>query len=569
MEELDLHYINEDLDLGIASEGTLFRNMNEIISRISEVKKTVKSINLNNQYALKEIPAILGECKQLEKLNISHTSIHEIPDFVFDLPNLRHLSCCCTELASFPMGIFRLEGLEQLHIRINKDWVIPKEIPPLSKLKILALDLYSPAALPHNLGILESLEQLLIATKYAEGDAPALPSSLENHFSLKEVSIVDPFYKHRKDFNLENAAMILSSCSMLESLKLSGLAVGKGHQALSMLTGLKSLEMRHLLVEGNIFDSISALSNLEILGVWGSEFRITEIPDIFMDMKELQEFSFAGNMVMDLPPSIYDLAKLKVLEIGSTGISSLDDRIGSLQNLEKIHIYDNILEKLPDTVFTLPRLKVLNIEENIFSANEIAKIQEKLNALARNIQKVEFIYDRQGHRQMVKKLRVLKDTDSMNAGVYAKYCLNAVNENPYAIKYVNTAKLQGSRYYAELCIAAIRKTYLAFENIDPKIVGNPYYFYVCMEAAKCQDAGDAFKFIRGDLLTDNEYIQVCVEAALHNRLEDFIDNFNTEAFQKRFNREIYEHICWVAVLHTPQAVSKMVKPTAEINKLVR
>ena len=554
METLDLHYVKEDLDMGINAEGVLFKNEQEISKRINEVKDTVKEINLNFQSNLKRVPLVIQECKQLEKLNISHTGIAEVPDFIFELPNLRDLSCCCSFLINFPFSVFKAKKLERLHIRINKDWIIPKEIPNLPELKILEVDLYTSIDLPSNLGILKKLETLTLVTKYTEGDIPPLLLSFKNHPSLKEVSIIDPFYRYRKSLDLSQIAKILSTCKNLEILKLCGYSVDKKHKDLSLIKNLKVLELRHLLPEGNIFDSIKELNNLKRLCIWGSEFKITQIPDIFSNMSELQEFSFAGNMITELPISLYSLPKLKVLEIGSTGISMLDDKIGSLKTLEEIHIYDCILEKIPNSIYELPNLKILNIEENIFNESAISKIKENIGTLSKKGQKIQLTYDRQGYRQMIKKLRVCDD-NSMSQENYVKFCLSAIKENPNAIKYVNPEKLAG--YYAQLCMAVIKQSCFALENIDPAALGKQYY-KICKEAAKSYDIGNAFKFIRDDCLSDKEYLLVSIEAALHNRTSDFLDNFNTEAFQKRFNKEIYERICWVSVLHNPRTAAKKI-----------
>ncbi|MCL2184542.1 MAG: hypothetical protein FWB86_01635 [Treponema sp.] len=554
MEILDLHYVKEDLDMGISAEGVLYKNSADITKRIEAIKKTVKTINLNFQTALKKVPLVIQECTQLEKLNISHTGITEIPDFIFELPNLKDLSCCCSFLKNFPYSVFKAQKLERLHIRINKDWIIPKKIPVLPELKILEVDLYTSMDLPSNLGILKKLETLTIVTKYTEGDVPPLLLSFKDHPSLKEVSIIDPFYRYRKSLDLAQIAKMLSTCKNIESLKLCGYSVGEKHEALSLLKNLKVLELRHLLQEGNIFDSIKDLNNLEKLGIWGSEFKITQIPDIFSNMSELQEFSFAGNMIKELPLSLYNLPKLKILEIGSTGISLIDDKIGSLKTLEQIHIYDCILDRLPNSIFELPNLRILNIEENIFSESVISKIRENINTLIKNGQKILFTYDRQGYRQMIKKLRVCDD-DSMSMEAYVKFCLNAIKENPNAIKYVNAEKLNS--YYAQLCMAVVKQSCFALENIDPEALGKQYY-KICMEGAKSHDIGNAFKFIREEFLTDKEYLLVCLEAALHNRSSDFLNYFNTDAFQKRFNKEVYDRVCWVAILHNPRTAAKKI-----------
>jgi Leucine-rich repeat (LRR) protein len=500
LEVLDLHWKEEDGVLGIASEGVRCKDMDDIIGRIAKVKDTVKKINLRNQYALTEIPDVLKECELLEELNISHTKITAIPDSLFSLPALRALSCCCREIRKPPSGLAKAQKLEKLHIRINENWNFPEGIASLSELKILLIDIYCPAAFPKNLEKLKKLEELSLSVKYGIGAVPSLPDSFSNHPFLKKVSIVDNVFKNHKVFDFDKTAHILSSCPELESLTLSGFTIKK-HNGLSNLTGLKTLELRHLLLEGIIFDSLTSLQKLEKLDILGSEFKITELPDIFGNFNELRSFSFAGNFVRKLPPSMFTLNKLTTLEIGSTGVSVLDEKIGNLKNLTKLHIHDNMLEKLPNSIFTLPHLAVLNIEENFFKQQDIAAIKQKLNVMYKNGQRIEFTCGRQGHRLPVKKLRALNYFESINSTVYFRYCIAAVYEKPNVLKY-----------------------------------------------------------IRDDLLKDNEYIQVCLEAALRNSYADFLININ----HKRLKREDYERICWAAVLHLPSTISKMVEPSKEL-----
>jgi len=562
--ELDLHLTDEDQDLGIAQEGVRCKNMDDIVRRITEVKNTVKKINLNNQHTLTEIPSIFKECALLEEINISHTDIRVIPDFLFALPNLRVLSCCCRELSSPPSGFAKAKKLEKLHLRINEGWDFPDGITAMQELKYLAFDLYSAISLPDDLGTLGKLEDLTLYIKYEKGDAPALPESFKNHGALKRINIGDHIFRNRKAFDINKAAQVLASCRALESFKLSGLMVGKGHQNLSLLKGLKELELRHLFVEGNLFESIVAIKSLEKLYIWGSDLKITKLPDIFGSFSELAVFSFAGNFIQDIPPSIYRLAKLSTLEIGSTGIAALSEEIGNLKELEKIHIYDNMLEKLPEAVFSLPRLKVLNIEENNFKPNEIEAIREKLKALEKNGQKIEFMPDGQGHRQKIKRLRSTTGADKVDSALYVRICLEAVNENPFALKYADKQKLHESRYYSSLCKAAVDKNCLALATVDPNLLDGDSYFNICMEAARSPNIAQIIDSVMDSLLTDEEYIQICLEAALHNRHMDFLAHINA----KRLKREDYERICWASILHFPATIAKMTKPTEELRLLV-
>ena len=210
------------------------------------------------------------------------------------------------------------------------------------------------------------------------------------------------------------------------------------------------------------------------------------------------------------------------------------------------------MENLPNAIYSLPRLKILNIEENLFTENVLKTIKSNLSQLNQKGQKIDLFHDRQGHRQMVKKLRAIKNIDSMQPDVYAKYCSNAVYENPFAIKYVNPAKL-GKNLYATICLAAIRKSCLNLENVNTEALDKKHYFKLCMEAAKNPEIGSVLNSIKSELLTDNEYLQVCIQAVLNNRSNDLINNFKGGSFQKRFSDEIFKQICWVAMLRNPKA----------------
>jgi len=503
LEVLDLHWKSADAFFEAESEGILCKDMNDIIARISKVKDTVKKLNLNNQQALTEIPDIIKECKLIQELNISHTKITKIPDFVFELPALRVLSCCCKDVPKPPQGLAKAAKLEKLHIRINEKWDFPKELSSLSELKFLLIDTYSSSASLKDLKNLNKLEELSISIKYDQGAALNLPDSFSNHPALKRVNIVDNVYKNYKTLDFGQTARILSSCKVFESLTLSCFTIDN-HKALSKVSNLKRLELRHLLSDGNIFDSIPPLQKLEKLSIIGSEFKINELPDIFGSLKELRSFAFAGNFIRKIPPSLFNITNLTTLEIGTTGISALDEKIGNLKNLTTLHIYDNMLEKLPNSVFTLPKLAVLNIEENFFKQQDITAIKQKLVAMFKSGQRIEFICGGQGHRLPVKKLRAINSFDSINSEVYFKYCMAAVYEKPNALKYIK----------------------------------------------------DSF-------LKDGEYIQVCLEAALRNSYADFLININ----HKRLKREDYERICWAAILHLPATISKMVEPTKELTAL--
>jgi len=562
--ELDLHWTEEDSELGIPSDGVYCKNLEDLTKRIENVKNTVVKINLDNQPALKEIPPVLGECKLLEEIIISHTEIREIPEFLFNLPNLRSLSCCCNRISKPPTGISKAKKLEYLHIRINEKWESPDEITELTELKTLTIDLYRNFPLPQALGNLKKLETFILTLKYKDTDSKPLPESLSGHASLKKVSI-SSFLNREKCYDLNNTAGLLASCPKLESLILSGLKLNCGEEgALYKFTGLKQLELRHLHVNGNIFNKIATLTKLEKLVILGGEFNTDKMPDIFNSMPELRIFTFSGNFVHDLPPSIYTLKNLTEIEVDSAGIAAISEKIGDLKNLKKFHLQDNLLEALPDSIFTLPNLSTLNIEDNLFVQKELIKINENLIELSKKGQKVAFFYKGQGINYKIKRIRSINSTVEIDAETYYKYCLEAIYEDPQTVRYVIKDKLMNNKhYYASLCAAAVSKNCFAMEFINIESMDHSSYFNICMQAAKSSNVTHVLKFIKDDLLNDFEYTRVCIEAALHNDSADFLSKINA----KRFNREDYEKICWVSILHNPATISKMDNPTSELRKL--
>ncbi|MCL2128830.1 MAG: hypothetical protein FWH35_00555 [Treponema sp.] len=542
--ELDLHLTQEDPDAGIAPDGVWCRDMAEIAGRIREVKDTVKIINLKGQESLSEIPAVLGECRLIEELDVSHTEIKEIPDFVFSMPNLRALSCFCDIHSLENTAFSKAVNLEKLDILVGRGQNIPESICTLQKLKSLRILSYSSLSLPENLGFLKNLEEI-------------------------SLSLLD--FSEAPLINFNNVTKILASCKTLEVFYFHGFAIGKDQQYLSRLKGLRELSLVNLQTEGDLFETISRLPHLKSLEIRGSDFNITCLPDVFGALSGLRSFSFSSTFIKTLPPSIYGLSKLRKLEISGTGISGLDEQIGNLSDLEELLICDNMLETLPETIFDLPNLKILDIEANMFKKKEIASIKKK--AKAKFGKKCELRTGFQGHEQNIKKFRTMsitaKDIDEKDgffpySGPYFRQGLAAIKENPHAIKYAHKNLNNGA--YDDLCLAAAEISPFALEDIDPERLPRPFdsYFRVCLKAAgggiHSSRIGYAFRYIRDEFLDERQYAIVCLQAAINNSDNVFLQHVKTG----RLSRENYECICRAAVLRSPDTIRGVIDPSPEL-----
>jgi hypothetical protein len=553
--------------------------MGEISGRIAEVKETIKKINLNSQPSLTEIPPVLGECGLLEELDLSYTEIKEIPDFVFALPNLRSLSCRCFDLGGIPAGISKAEKLERLEIRMTKGQSAENALSALIGLKFLDISAPEFFPIPESPGPMSKREEFSssFSTNTSIPEIVSLPASFAKHPSLKKLHIEKYFSGEKKAvFDLDKTAAILASCPALESFSLNSFDVGKGCESLSLLTNLKELTLQHLNVTGNPLEFIAKLRNLEVLKIYGREFNMDELPDIFGSLRELREFYFAGNVVLNLPPSIYDLSKLGILSIGGAGIATLDEKIGNLQCLKKLYLDDNMLEVLPEAVFSLPQLTVLFISQNNFSKREVAVIKKKLKERAgrkikieasgqgRSIETKKFqAMQHMAARQNTAPLYGCKDYREISDPYFDQY-LAALNENWFVIVYVDS-RIRGWAYY-KICQAALEKSAYAISKVDPERLNDALWYYnLCLMAAEHQDQygrgtiGRNLEDIRDELLTDEQYVKVCFEAVTHNSEWGILEHIN----YKRLCREDYELICWASVMHFSRTIGGMKNPPPE------
>jgi len=587
-EVLDLSY-----DVGDRSDeesGIWCNDIDEIVDYIKEVKDTVKKIKLYGQDSLGYIPNILGECKLLEELDISGTPVKEIPDFVYTLPNLRFLKMYITPNENITKAV----NLETLYFWVGKEDVFPASIVSLKKLKNLDIFFSGEIIIPENLGTLTQLNTLELHS-FAKGNSfisQVLPDSFIGHRSLKEF-IIHSSSRNEMVLDLDRLTSILSSCPAFEVFSLKSLYIKDGYQNLSRLGNLKELSMYHLRDKDNVnrnpFDVISSLVNLEILDIYGSEFKIKELPDIFGNLSKLREFCFGGNFVQNIPPSLYSLTNLIKLDFICTGITSIDENIGNMQNLEIININDNMLETLPESIFTLKNLKRLNISCNNFNNEKISDILEKLKiklqtsaddtnpitiseimlssdysdsesiVISNGKQEIEFWTRDQGRNIEEKNMRVMSAGTITDKNVYYKQCITAVNEDAHALGNVNKDIFGLTEYY-KICEAAVKKGCYAIQYVDPK-KANRFYFILCKQAAKGPRSENVIDYIHPEFLKANEYLQVCIEAVLNS--SGYVRSLD-KIKHDFLSREDYELVCRAAIVSNGGAVCEMIDPTPEI-----
>jgi Leucine-rich repeat (LRR) protein len=328
---------------------------------------------------LTKVPDIIGQCLQLEKLDISFTDITEIPDFVFQLPKLKELSYLhCASLQRQPTGFSSHQPLEKLSISIGKNQAIPSEIAHLKGLKTLVLggDITEIPPFIYTLTKLENLE--IFDTKVS-----TLSATVSQLTKLKKVLFWQALF---------------SDDSVPTVLNLT--------EIFSHLSNCKQLKAVHLDSNGitEIPENVALLSQIEVF--YAKENKLTAYPKGLHALKNLKELDLSVNQLKEIPTGIGNLAQLRTLRLNANWTNQIDtthlfneiaqltnletlilshcrsvkaipEAIAELKKLKSLDLENNFIETLPKSIFTMTQLKHLGISMNKIGEDEMSELQKR------------------------------------------------------------------------------------------------------------------------------------------------------------------------------------------------
>jgi len=95
------------------------------------------------------------------------------------------------------------------------------------------------------------------------------------------------------------------------------------------------------------------------------------LPEEIGGLENLEELNAISNQIKELPKSIGNLRKLRVLKLNSNELKYLPEEIGGLENLEELNAISNQIEELPKSIGNLRNLRELYVRDN--PLNEFSK----------------------------------------------------------------------------------------------------------------------------------------------------------------------------------------------------
>eukprot|EP00112_Aurelia_sp_Birch-Aquarium-sp1_P004582 Seg152.4 transcript_id=Seg152.4/GoldUCD/mRNA.D3Y31 product="Leucine-rich repeat-containing protein 57" protein_id=Seg152.4/GoldUCD/D3Y31 len=160
------------------------KGLKELPPEFSRLSKVLRTTDLSNN-RLEELPAIIGEFKNLKSLTVNNNRLESIPDVLGNLTKLETLSLNGNRLTMIPSTIFiKMKNLTTLSLCNNKLRIFPVEICELTKLNVVDLSGNLMDHIPDTVGSLKAMELNLNGNRLA-----TLPLSLVNCERLKVLRV--------------------------------------------------------------------------------------------------------------------------------------------------------------------------------------------------------------------------------------------------------------------------------------------------------------------------------------------------------------------------------------------
>jgi hypothetical protein len=252
-----------------------------------------------------------------------------------------------------------------------------------------------------------------------------------------------------------------------------------------------------------------------------------------------------GNTFRNIPPSLYDLTQLEIIEFMGCCVKEIGEDISKLQSLKRLILPDNMLEKIPSGLLHIKTLRELELGGNNIGEEELLPFGK--------IKKLKLGKSHQGYQWNLKLLQDAKEKDYTEAE-YAALCMKAVDDlSGTALRELDSTRLSPADYYA-VCLAAVRKNGWSVEYIRADDFTVEQYLELCCEAVK-KDS-EAIKDIAIARFTPAQYKKLCLIAVSNNHLWAFLKNISPE----KLSREDYLEVCHESIRHRPLTIVNMQDP---------
>ncbi|CAJ0580694.1 unnamed protein product, partial [Mesorhabditis spiculigera] len=293
----------------------------------------VKGIDFSrNDFANEKFPQELEACTQMTWLKLNNTSLERVPDVLSRMTKLEHLQMSKNSLTSVHGELSDLPRLRSIIVRHNtiKTSGIPTDIFRMKDLTIIDFSHNHLREVPPNL-------------EYAKG-AIVLNLShnkIENVPNQVFTNLIDLIHLDLSDNKIDMLPPQLRRLLLLQVLHLSN-------------NPLSHFQLKQL----------PCTKNLRVLHMSNTNRTLQNLPDTFDDLENLMDVSFAQNDLPEVPRGLYQLKKLRKLNLSGNKLKKLEIPEGCWEGLVTLNVSSNELTSLPEGIVRMDQLQRLYANNN-------------------------------------------------------------------------------------------------------------------------------------------------------------------------------------------------------------
>ncbi|XP_012695031.1 leucine rich repeat containing 8 VRAC subunit Db [Clupea harengus] len=351
------------------------------LSEVSENK--LREISLNHEWTFEKLRQHVTRNTQ-DKLELHLFMLSGVPDAVFDLTDLEVLKLELIPEARITAKVSQMINLQELHF-----YHCPAKVEQTAfsflrdHLRCLHVKFTDVAEIPTWVYLLKSLRELyLVGNLNSENNKMIGLESLRDLRHLKilhlksnltkiptNITDLSPHLIKLVVHNDGTKLVVLNSLKKminLAELELHNCELDRIPHAIFSLTNLQELDLK----SNNIrtieeIISFQHLKRLICLKLWHN--KITSIPLSISHVKNLESLYLSHNKLDALPTSLFNLLKLRYLDVSNNTVTIIPPEVGFLQNLQHFAITGNKVEVVPKQLFKCTKLRTLCLGHNCVS----------------------------------------------------------------------------------------------------------------------------------------------------------------------------------------------------------